>query len=110
MLEIVVAEDALLAARILDAGDHRRMVERVGEDHAAGEQLAERRQRRLVGDVAGGEEKGRFLAVERGQLFLELHMQMRVAADVAGAAGAGADFAQGLSIASMTDGCWPIAR
>ena len=52
MLEIVVAEDALLAARIADAGDHRGVVELVREDDAAGQQLAERRQRRLVRDVA----------------------------------------------------------
>ena len=94
MVEVVVAEHALLAARVPDAGDHRGVVEFVGEDHAAGEQLAERRQRRLVRDIAGGEQQRAFLAVEVGELGLELDMIMGVAADVAGAAGAGADVVQ----------------
>ena len=97
MIEVVVAEHALLAARTLDPGDHRGVVELVREDHAAGEQLAERRQRRLVRHVAGGEQQRAFLAVEARQLGLQLGMVMGVAADVAGAAGAGADFVQRLS-------------
>ena len=52
MGEIIVAEHPLFAAAILDSRDHRRMIEFVGKDHAAGQQLAERRQRRLVRDIA----------------------------------------------------------
>ena len=94
MVEVVVAEHALLAARALDPGDHRGVVEFVGEDHAAGKQLAERRQRRLVRDVARREQQRAFLAVEVGELGLELDVIMGVAADVAGAARAGADLVQ----------------
>ena len=96
MLEVVVPEHALLAAAVLDPGDHRGVVELVGEDHAAGEQLAERRQRRLVRHVARGEQQRGLLAVEARKLGLELDMIMGVAADVAGAARAGADFVQRL--------------
>ena len=39
---IVVPENALLAPRLADAVDHRRMIEFVGKDDAAGEQLADR--------------------------------------------------------------------
>ena len=94
MVEVVVAEHALLAARILDARDHRGVVEFIREDHAAGEQLAQRRQRRFVGHVARGEEQSALLGVEPGELGLKLGMIMGVAADVAGAARSGADFAQ----------------
>ena len=94
MVEVVVAEHALLAARVLDAGDHRGVVEFVGEDDAAGQQFAERRQRRLVRDVARGEQQRALLAVQVGELGLELDVVMGVAADVAGAARAGADVVQ----------------
>ena len=58
--------------------------------------LAERRQRRLVRDIARGEQQRAFLAVQVGQLGLEIDMIMGVAADVAGAARAGADIVQRL--------------
>ena len=96
MRDVVVAEHALLAARVADARDHDGMVEFVGEDDAAGQELAERRQRRVVRDVAAGEQQRAFLAVQIGKLMLELDMVMRVAADVARAAGAGADIVQRL--------------
>ena len=52
--------------------------------------LAERRQRRVVGDEAGGEQQRRFLAVQIGQLGFQLDMIMRGAGDVARAARTGA--------------------
>ena len=51
---------------------------------------AERRQRRPVRDVAGGEQQRRFLAVQVGELALEQHVVVVGAGDVARAAGAGA--------------------
>ena len=57
---------------------------------------AERRQGRLVGDVAGGEQQRRLLAVEVGKLALEQDMVVVGAGDVARAAGAGAAFVQRL--------------
>ncbi len=35
VVEVVVAKHALLAAAVPDPGDHRSMVERIGEDHAS---------------------------------------------------------------------------
>jgi hypothetical protein len=96
MIEVVVAEDALLAARIADARDHRRVIEFVREDHAAGQDLGQRRQRRLVGDIAAGEQQRRFLAVQIGEFMFQIDVIVRVAADVAGAAGARADIVQRL--------------
>ena len=96
MSDVVVAEHALLAAGITDPCDHAGVVELVGEDHAAGEQLGECRKRGVVRDIAAGEEQRRFLAVQIGKLRLELDVIMCVAADVAGAAAAGADIVQRL--------------
>ena len=96
MLEIVVAEDRLVAARLAHALDHRVVVERVREDQAVRDQLGERRDAGLIRDVARGEDEGRFLAVEIGELGFERHDGMAVAGDVAGAAGAGAEPPGGL--------------
>ncbi len=94
MRDIIVAKDVLLAPRIADPRNHRGVVEFVREDHAARQHLGERRQRRLVRDIARREQQGAFLAVQIGQLGLEIDMVMRVAADIARAARAGADIVQ----------------
>ena len=90
MVEVVVAEDVLRAAAVANALDHRGVVLGVGEDHQPRHQPRERRQRRFVGDVGAREQQRRLLAVEVGQLGLELHVIVGGAGDVAGAAGAGA--------------------
>ena len=89
--EVVVPEDVLRPAAIADAGDHRGVVLLVGEDDAAGQELGERRQCGFVGDEGRREQQRRFLAVQVGELALELDVVMRRAGDVARAAGAGAD-------------------
>ena len=71
------------------------MIELVGEDDTAREELAERRQRGLVRDVARGEKQRRFLAVKRCELFFQLNVEVGVAANVARAAGTGANFMKG---------------
>ena len=91
MLEVVVAEDVLLAAAVADALDHRGVVQLVGEDDQARHESLQGRQRRLVGDIARGEQQRRFLAVQVGELGLELDVVVGGAGDVARAAGAGAD-------------------
>ena len=91
-----MAEHALLAARIADAGDHRCVVQFVRIDDAAGQHLGQRGQRRLVRHIAAGEEERALLAVQIGKLAFEIDMVMGVAADVARAAGAGADIVQRL--------------
>ena len=50
--QIVVAPDALLPAAVADAGDHGGVVLLVREDDAAGQQLLQRAERGVVGDVA----------------------------------------------------------
>ena len=83
VLEVVVAEDGALGARRADAVDHRGVVALVGEDDAAVEQASERAQAGLVGDEARREHERRLLAVQVGELVLELaHEQVR-AGDVA---------------------------
>ena len=88
--QVVVAPDHLLAAAVADAGDHGGVVLGVGEDDEAGEQLAQRRQRGVVGHVGGGEEERGLLVVQIGELGLQLHVIVRGARDVPGAARAGA--------------------
>ena len=94
MIDVIVAEDALFAARIADARNHRGMVQLVGEDDAAGQQLGEGGERRFVRDIARGEEQSRFLAMQIRKFGFQVDMIMGVAADIAGAARAGADVVQ----------------
>ena len=70
MRHVVVAIDPLLGARMAHAFDHRGVVQLVGEEHAARQQPRQRRQRRVVGDVARREQQRRFLAVQVGKLAL----------------------------------------
>ena len=88
MGEVVVAEDLAHRARVADAGDHRGVVEGVGIELAARQHRAQGLQGGLVGDVARGEDERGFLAVQRGELALERHVQRVGAGDVARAAGA----------------------
>ena len=83
-------EDALLAARVADALDHRGVVERVGIDDQAGDLRGQRAERRPVGDVSAREDQRGFLAVQVGQLAFEHDMVVVGAGDVAGAARPGA--------------------
>ena len=92
---VVVLPDDLLAAGVADALDHRRVVQLIGQDHRVGQARAQRRQRRPVRDVAGGEQKRVFLLVEVGKLRLKLLVVPRVARDVARAPGPGAAFGDG---------------
>ncbi len=89
-VDVVVLPDALFGARMADALDHRGVVLFVRQDDEARNVGAERAERRPVGDIAGGEEQRRFLAVQVGKFALEQHMVMVGAGNVAGAAGAGA--------------------
>ena len=94
MIDVVMTEDALLAARIANSRNHRGVIQFVREDDAAGQQLGKRGERRFVRDIARGEEQSAFLAMQVGQFAFQIDMIMGVAADIAGAAGAGADIVQ----------------
>ena len=89
---------------VADAFDHGGVVERVGKDQAARQQPAEDRECRLVGDVARGEEEGRLLAVELGELALEQHVTMVRPRDVAGTPGPGTIALEG-RLHGLQDAC-----
>ena len=72
MGEVVVAEDRLLAAGLAHALDHRVVVEGVRQDQAVRDQPRDGRDAGLVRDVARGEDEGGLLAVQVGELRLEL--------------------------------------
>ena len=91
MRKIVMAKDLLLGARALHAFDHRIMVRGVGQNDAVGQQVGDRRDRREIGNPAGGEDERGFLAVQIGEFALKLDNGVAGAGNVAGAAGAGAD-------------------
>ena len=88
MGEVVVAEHLLLDAGLAHALDHRGMVQLVGQDQTVGQQLGDGRDRRLVGDEAGGEDQRGFLAVQIRQFLLQFHQRVVGAGNVAGTAGA----------------------
>ena len=94
--QVVVAEDLLVAARVADARDHRIVVVGVGQDQAVRNEPGDGRDAGLVGDVAGGEDQRRLLAVQVGELALERDQRMVGARDVARAAGPGAHAGRGL--------------
>ena len=96
MRDVVVAEDALGTAIAAHALDHRGVVQRVGIDDQPGEQFGQRAQGRVIGDIGRGEQQRRFLAVQIGQLGLQLLVIHRGAGDVAGAAGACAGCVDGV--------------
>ena len=96
MRHVVVAPDPLLHARLPHTLDHRIVVERIGDDQAVGNQLGERGDAGLVRHIAGREHQRGFLAVQVGELMLELDQRVIGAGDVAGTAGAGADAGRGL--------------
>ena len=86
MRQVVVAEDPFLSPAGADAIDHRSVVQRIGEDDAAGQQLGQRPQRRFIGNIARGEQQGCLLAMPEGEFPLQLDMGMAGARDVARAA------------------------
>ena len=90
MGDVVVAPDLLLAARPAHALDHRIVVERVGENEAVRQEARDRRDGGEIGDPARGEDERGGLAMQIGELGLELHDRMVGPGNVARAAGAGA--------------------
>ncbi len=88
--DIVVPPDLLLAAGLAHALDHGIVVERVRQQQAVRQQLGDGRDAGLVRDIAGGEHQRGRLAVQVGELALQLDQRMVGAGDIAGAAGAGA--------------------
>ncbi len=90
MADVVMPPDLLFAAGLAHALDHGIVVERIRQDQAIRQQLGDGRDAGLVRDIAGGEQQRCRLAVQVGELALQLDQRMMGAGDVAGAAGAGA--------------------
>ena len=61
VIHVIVTEHAVISARTANALDHRGMIELIGIDDQVFHDLAECRQGRVVGHIAGGEEQCRFL-------------------------------------------------
>ena len=91
MLDVVMAEDVLLAAAPADAFDHRGVILLVGEDHQPRHESLQGGKGRIVGDIGAREQQRRFLAVQIGELGLELDMIVSRSGDIARAARARAD-------------------
>ena len=87
---IVVTPHLLFGAGLAHALDHGIVVERVGQQQAIRQQLGDRGNAGLVGDVARGKDQRGLLAVQVGEFALELDQRMIGAGDIARAAGAGA--------------------
>ena len=90
MGEIVMAENLPLRLGAADAFDHRIVVELIREDQAIGQQIADRGNRRQVGNPARGKDERRLLAMEARQFTFEFDEGMIGARNIAGAAGTGA--------------------
>ena len=84
MNRIVVFEDMFGSSAVPDALDHTRMVPGVGEDLAPGQLGGEGEQGRVVGHVAGGEDQGGLLLVQRRNLCLQIFVEERITRDVSG--------------------------
>ena len=63
------------------------MVARVREDVTSRQLLGQGEEGRVVGHVAGGEDQGRLLVVQVGQLLLQFLVEERVARDVSSSSG-----------------------
>ena len=107
VFHIVVPPDVLLATGLTDTLDHRGVVQRVGINDQTRQYLAQRCQRRLIGDIARREKQRGFFLVEIGQRALELHMVVRGAGDVARATRAGADIVNRLLHGAGDTGALP---
>lgn len=106
ILQVVVFPDDLLRARVTNALDHGGMVGRVGEVDATGELGAESGEGGVVGDIAGREDESSGLAVESGQLLLEVEVPGTVTGDVPGTTSTVTVLVQGTTIAQQSDNGW----
>src|SRR5205814_1212348 len=96
VIEIVVTPDHLVTAAMLDAFDHRGVIEFIREYNCPWQQAPQRRQRRLIRHVARIEQQSRFLAVQIGKLGLEQDVIVIGAGNIAGATRTRPDLVQRL--------------
>ncbi len=86
---VIVGEDVLLHARAPHPFDHGGVVQGVGKDHRPRQARRQRRQGRIIGRIARGEQQRRLLAVQIGQIALQQDVFVAGARDVARTARAG---------------------
>jgi len=86
MGQIIMAPHALFASCIADTGNHRCMVELVGINDAARQNLRQGRQGCVIRHIARGEQQCATFAVQVGEFLFQFDMVMRVTADVPRAA------------------------
>src|SRR5665213_1178380 len=89
MTEIIVSEDLLCTIGLVNAFDHRVVVQFIGEDQAVRNELGDRRYAGLVCDVSRGEHQRRLLCMQVRKLSFQFHQGMVGPCDVAGTAGSG---------------------
>lgn len=103
VLQVVVLPNNLLRARVTDALDHRGMVGRVGEVYTTREFGPESGEGSIVGHIAGREDESGGLAVEGGQLLLEIEMPGTVTGDVPGTSSTVTVLIQSTTVAQQSD-------
>ena len=87
MTEIVVPKDLLCTVGLVDAFNHRIVVQLVGKYQAVRNELGDRRDAGLVCDISRGEHQRRLLRVQVRKLPLQIDQGMVRPCDVAGTAG-----------------------
>ena len=75
MLDIIVPEYPSVRAGTPDALDHRSMIQLIGIYDEAGQDLSQRRECRLIRDIAGREQQGACLAVQLSQFTFQIDMK-----------------------------------
>ena len=96
IVQVVMLPDDLVALRVPNAFDHRRMVERIREDDEARDACAERAERRPVRNITRGEDQRGFLAMEIGEFLLKQNMVVVGARNIPGASRTRATVINGL--------------
>ena len=86
MSQVVVTKNALLAVSLSDAFDHGVVVESIRQDEAIRQQPRYRRDASFIGNIARGEDKGRFFAMKVGKFAFEFDQGMIGAGNIAGTA------------------------
>jgi hypothetical protein len=95
MVTVNVAEDPSLGLANANPGDYRCVIFLIGEDHAIGQDGAQRAEARLIGDIAGRKDESGGFSVKIGDLRFRFNHGVAVAGDVSRTAGASTMAARG---------------
>ena len=81
-----MAEDRLFGTAAADPLNDRSVIEAVRENLAAGKKIGNGRKARIIGNIAGGEDKRPLLAVQCGNFLFKRHNLMGRAGNIPRAA------------------------